>query len=423
MSLKVAIVGCGKIADAHVEEVRKVAGYGAEVVGVCDRERLMAEQLAMRFGVPAYFDRVEEMLERTRPDVVHITTPPQSHLALARVALQAGCHVYVEKPLAMDLAEAETLIGEVIAAGKKLTVGWEYLFDPPALRLRQLATDGVLGETVHVDSVFGYGLGGPFGAAVFGDPGHWVHKLPGKLLHNVLDHILNKVVEFMPDDNPSVTAFGSRLSSARYGDHRDDILDEVRILVRGRRTTGFGLFSAHARPIGHSVRVFGTKNTALADLNARTTTLERDPADAERDRAPRTGRRADARVRARGPRQPGAVPAQRVRLLQRPARAAHPVLRQHRRRGAAADLLPRHVAGHGDDGRGLPAAGRPDDESARVKVLLTGGTGFLGPHVLEQLARPFRRGPMPGAGRVEPRPRRRGARPAGRDRRGGRTDR
>ena len=274
MSLKVAIVGCGKIADAHVEEVRKVAGYGAEVVGVCDRERLMAEQLAMRFGVPAHFDRVEEMLERTRPDVVHITTPPQSHLALARVALQAGCHVYVEKPLAMNLAEAETLIGEVTAAGKKLTLGWEYLFDPPALRLRQLATDGVLGETVHVDSVFGYGLGGPFGAAVFGDPGHWVHKLPGKLLHNVLDHILNKVVEFLPDDNPSVTAFGNRLSSARYGDHRDDILDEVRILVRGRKVTGFGLFSAHARPIGHSVKVFGTKNTALVDLNARTTTLD-----------------------------------------------------------------------------------------------------------------------------------------------------
>ena len=55
MSLRVVIVGCGKIADAHVEEVRK-AGYGAEVVGVCDREILMAEQLATRYGVPGHYD-------------------------------------------------------------------------------------------------------------------------------------------------------------------------------------------------------------------------------------------------------------------------------------------------------------------------------------------------------------------------------
>jgi hypothetical protein len=109
---------------------------------------------------------------------------------------------------------------------------------------------------------------------VFGDPGHWVHRLPGKLLHNVLDHILNKVVELMPDDTPAVNAFGYRLSTARYGDHRDDILDEVRILVRGRKATAFGLFSSAARPVGHSYRVFGTKNTAIVDLNARTATLD-----------------------------------------------------------------------------------------------------------------------------------------------------
>src|SRR5688572_15947485 len=147
MSLKAAIVGCGKIADAHVEEIRKI-GYGATVVGVCDREGLMAEQLATRYGIPAHFDSVTEMLERTRPHVVHITTPPQSHLALTRAALAAGCHVYVEKPLAMNLAEAQALVAEVTAAGKKMTLGWEYLFDSPALRLRQLLADGVLGTPV-----------------------------------------------------------------------------------------------------------------------------------------------------------------------------------------------------------------------------------------------------------------------------------
>jgi ornithine cyclodeaminase/alanine dehydrogenase-like protein (mu-crystallin family) len=74
--LKVVIVGCGKIADAHVEEVGKVTL--AEVVAVCDREALMAEQLAVRYGVPRHFSDFAAMLDAVRPDVVHITTPPQS---------------------------------------------------------------------------------------------------------------------------------------------------------------------------------------------------------------------------------------------------------------------------------------------------------------------------------------------------------
>ena len=273
MSLKVAIVGCGKIADAHVEEIRK-AGYGAEVVGVCDREILMAEQLATRYGVPGHYDSVSRMLESTRPDVVHITTPPQSHLALTREALAAGCHVYVEKPLAMNLEESQALVSAVVAAGKKLTLGWEYLFDPPALRLRELVADGVLGTPVHVDSCFGYSLSGPYGAAIFGDADHWVHRLPGKLFHNILDHVLNKYIDHIDDDAPEVTAFASRLNEARYGDRRDHIMDELRVVVRGRRVTGFGLFSSHARPVGHFYRVYGTKNTAHVDLVSRTVTLD-----------------------------------------------------------------------------------------------------------------------------------------------------
>ena len=80
--LRVAIVGCGKIADAHVEEVGKIAG--ARVAAVCDRELLMAEQLAVRYGVASHYDDFARLLDEIRPDVVHITTPPQSHLALAR---------------------------------------------------------------------------------------------------------------------------------------------------------------------------------------------------------------------------------------------------------------------------------------------------------------------------------------------------
>src|SRR5215471_14009121 len=91
--LKVAIVGCGKIADDHAEQIQRIPG--CEIVAVCDREPLMARQLQQRFPIKQYFDNLEQMLSEAKPDVVHITTPPQGHFSLAKTCLEAGCNVYV----------------------------------------------------------------------------------------------------------------------------------------------------------------------------------------------------------------------------------------------------------------------------------------------------------------------------------------
>ncbi len=275
MSLKVAIVGCGKIADGHVEEIAKMPDL-ARVVGVCDREPLMAEQLAARYGIARHTDDFAKLLLETKPDVVHITTPPGSHLPLALMAMQAGCHVYVEKPLTLAHPESLRLIEHAETSKKKITVGYTYLFDPPALDMRELLRSGEIGEVVHVESFFGYNLDGQFGKAILGDPDHWVLKLPGQLLHNNIDHLLNKAVEFLADDvaTPRVTAFGSVRRPARFGDARDTMIDELRLVIQGSRTTVYGTFSSHIRPAAHFVRVYGTKNTAHVDYTMRTVTLD-----------------------------------------------------------------------------------------------------------------------------------------------------
>jgi predicted dehydrogenase len=206
--------------------------------------------------------------------VVHITTPPQSHAALALTALAAGCHVYVEKPFALDSAQAVKVLAAAEAAHRKLTVGYSSLFDPPILRLHELVASGVLGEPVHVESFYGYNLDGPFGKALLADPDHWVHGLPGKLFHNIIDHMLNKIVAFIPDDTPSVTAMASARRPQRLGDVRDTMMDELRVLVHGQRVTGYGTFSSHIRPAAQFVRVYGTRNIAHADLTSRAVTLE-----------------------------------------------------------------------------------------------------------------------------------------------------
>lgn len=276
MELKVALVGCGKIADGHVEEIRKLGSW-ARVVAVCDRELLMAEQLAVRYGIPAYYDDYTRMLDVERPDVVHVTTPPQSHLALGKTAIDAGCHVYVEKPLTLSATDSRELVTHAERAGRKLTVGYSYLFDPPALELRDLIARGVLGDVVHVDSFFGYNLSGPFGAAVLGDGAHWVHRLPGKLFHNNIDHLLYKATEFLDDERPCVRAFGTVRRDRRFGDARDALQDELRVMIQGQRVSVFGTFSSHIRPAGHFARVYGTKNTAHVDYVARTVTLDASP--------------------------------------------------------------------------------------------------------------------------------------------------
>ncbi len=270
--LKVAIVGCGKIADAHVEEVGKLAN--AEVVAVCDREPLMAEQLAARYGVARHFGDFAQLLETVRPDVVHITTPPQSHLPLAVQSIDSGCHVYIEKPFAMTRAESVRVIEHASRANRLVTVGHSFAFDPLTIAARELRDQGFLGDIVHVESHLGYNLSGAFGAALMGDRAHWVHGLPGKLFHNNIDHVLHKIEDFIPEDNPRVIARATRRLAAGFGDTRDDLMDELRVMFEGSSATAFGTFSSHATPVRHFSRVWGTRNTITVDYTSRVLAVE-----------------------------------------------------------------------------------------------------------------------------------------------------
>ncbi len=273
--LKTVIVGCGQIADGHISEVQKLEQ--AEVVALCDRELLMAKQAGARYGISSCYDDFEQMLEQHRPDVVHITTPPQAHLQLATMAIDAGCHVYVEKPFTPTYAETEKLIEHAEKRQRKLTIGHIYYFDPPALRIRELVEQGVLGEPIHVESFYGYNLAGPFGRAILGNGTHWVHRLPGKLFQNNIDHLLNKVTEFVPDERPTIQVFGDIRRNTRIGDIRDRMPDELRIMIRGESTSAYATFSSHIKPTAHFMRLYGTRNIAHADFVARTVVLEQEP--------------------------------------------------------------------------------------------------------------------------------------------------
>jgi predicted dehydrogenase len=262
-TLRIALVGCGKAAENHVSQIQHIPGV--KLVGVCDREALMAEQLAKRYSAPKFYADCSEMLEKERPDVLHVATPPQSHFELASTALEHGCHVLVEKPATCSYFETERLLASASGCNRKLTVAWGYSFDPIAREMRRMIRSGAIGEVVHMNSHFGYDLAGPFGKSVLADADHWVRGLPAKLIYNVVDHIFNKIAEFLPGGDPAVQ---THMWSSNITYSQQDIPTEMRVLIRDGPVTATAIFSSSMRPVLHQFNVFGTRGTLSLDYTS-----------------------------------------------------------------------------------------------------------------------------------------------------------
>ena len=266
--LKVAIIGCGKQADAHAAPIRELPG--CELVGACDNEELMAKQLAERFGVRHYFSDVGRLLETTRPDVVHITTPPHSHLQLAKLCLDAGCHLFVEKPFTLNADQAKELLDFSTARRLKITVGHNNQFNHVSRRMRQLIQDGFLGgPPVHMESIWCYDLGDTiFAKALLSDKEHWVRRLPGGLLHNIISHGIGRIVEFLRSDTARVIAHGFA-SPIVKSINETSIVDELRVIIADTQdTTAYFTFSTQVSPRLQQFRLYGSRNSlVLNDSN------------------------------------------------------------------------------------------------------------------------------------------------------------
>lgn len=266
--LRVAIVGCGQIADAHLHEIANCTG--AVTVAVCDLNQDVAYQAAVRFGVPAVFTNLGDLLSATHPDVVHITIPAGGRLATVRRCFEAGAHTYVEKPVAIDCVELRTLYGDAHRHRRLLCAGHDQLFDPAWLECRQLLRSGALGEIVHVDAVQGYDTSGPYGQLVERDLNHWVRRLPGGMFQNVVSHALARICDAIPIDFDRVLATWS--VQRRSAPHMPS---ELRVLCYSAQASATLTFSSMARPLRRSAIIYGSKATLEVDLDARSVHVSR----------------------------------------------------------------------------------------------------------------------------------------------------
>ena len=145
MKTKVVLLGAGFIADIHVESYQRFVP-DAEVVAVFSRDERRARAFAKKHGIPQAFSDLEDAILHSGADVVDVCLPNFLHHRAVMTAAGAGKHVIVEKPLALNLAEADEMIAACRKAKRKLCYAEELCFAPKYERVRKLVNEGAVGK-------------------------------------------------------------------------------------------------------------------------------------------------------------------------------------------------------------------------------------------------------------------------------------
>ena len=157
--LRVAVIGCGSIAkNRHLGEYSNHPAV--EIVAVCDTVKERAKEMALQYEATAYTS-YEELLETEELDAVSVCLPNYLHAPVSIAALNAGCHVLCEKPMATSREEAEAMIKVAEANNKKLMIAHNQRFVASHVKARDLIEKGEVGKIYSFRTAFGHG--GPEG--------------------------------------------------------------------------------------------------------------------------------------------------------------------------------------------------------------------------------------------------------------------
>ena len=142
--INVAFVGCGRISDLHY------MGYkdreDSSLVALCDSNESRAKSKAKEWGVSRVYKDFNELLKQSDIDLVELLVPHNLHCGMTLQALRAGKHVSVQKPMALNLAEADEIIAEADKKGLVLRIYENFVFYPPNVEAKRLLKSGAIGE-------------------------------------------------------------------------------------------------------------------------------------------------------------------------------------------------------------------------------------------------------------------------------------
>jgi predicted dehydrogenase/nucleoside-diphosphate-sugar epimerase len=258
--VRVALVGCGGISDIHAGFLRGIESV--EIVGCYDSVVTSAQRLAEKFKLPVAAATLDELFARARPEVVHLLTPPQHTAAVARDCLRRGCHVLVEKPMALNAAQARELAQIAEANGVRLCVDHNHVYDRVTVEVRRLVETGALGKIIWVDSYYGFDLrGNPGNPLLQPDAGgNWNYSLSGGLFQNLLPHPLAVALEFTPGP------VSVRALARFFGVLAHQPNDELRLMLQTPSTCGLVTVSLASSPKAQTLQLYGTKGNVFVDF-------------------------------------------------------------------------------------------------------------------------------------------------------------
>jgi predicted dehydrogenase len=247
--VKVAIAGAGGIARRHLDCLKAIPAV--EIVAVTDVIPEKAQAMAAACGATAYRD-VEPCLENA--DALYILTPPSTHKDLAVAAAQAGKHVFMEKPISISIADAETIIEATRQANVKLMLAFNMRFRKGGLAFKDILASGALGKVYN----FWIHRMGPLGVSA----NNW--RVDPTLLSGVaiesMSHDIDQI-RWLAGEVKDVraTVFESRSDLPGY----DTDINAALTLVNG---TMAGLHVSWASPLGHNARgLIGTTGSTMID--------------------------------------------------------------------------------------------------------------------------------------------------------------
>ncbi|MCX6639225.1 MAG: Gfo/Idh/MocA family oxidoreductase [bacterium] len=143
--VRLGVIGSGGIAQAvHLPILKKFDDVRIEAIS--DLDVTKAGLVAQKFGIPRFFSDPQNLVGLPDLDAVLILTPTNSHLALTLMALHAGIHVFVERPIARKVTEAQKMVDAAKRADRILMVGMNHRFRPDAMILKNFIEAGELGD-------------------------------------------------------------------------------------------------------------------------------------------------------------------------------------------------------------------------------------------------------------------------------------
>jgi predicted dehydrogenase len=253
-TIRTALVGCGRISDVHIETVTELTNV--DIVAVCDLNENVARDQATRHNIPGIYTDMEKMMSEVQPNVVHLLTPPRSHVPLAAIAARHHAHMYVEKPLASSEADARSIVETARNAGVHVCPGHSLLFDPCFLEAYRRIRRGEIGEVLSVRAEQGFG----YEAAARGAVIPWSYTYDWGLFENLITHPLYVACHFLhAPGEPQVVA-------SNPGRIREAAVEEIRVLIPSAGAIGEVSLSLSASPEVNRLEVVGTSGRITVDF-------------------------------------------------------------------------------------------------------------------------------------------------------------